>query len=78
MSIATTFATFMEFANHPVTKAVFDGVKYTAPKVAKAIQETMDAKKPKEEDVQKAAESFAEPEPEIVQSPAGDDAVPVN
>lgn len=48
--------------SHPVTQALFDGVKYTTPKVMAAIQQNMMAKPVTENDIQQAAATTAEPD----------------
>ena len=53
---------FMEFIAHPVTQALWDGVRYTAPKVMYAIQHQMAAKPVTQADINQAAAGIAQPD----------------
>jgi hypothetical protein len=53
---------FLSLLEHPITQALWDGAKYTAPKVMAAVRENMLAKPVTEEDIQQAAASTAEPD----------------
>jgi hypothetical protein len=53
---------FMDLVMHPVTQALFDGVKYTAPKVIKAIQEQSAPRPVTDEDIKQSAAETAQPD----------------
>ncbi|MBB5411928.1 hypothetical protein HDG34_005894 [Paraburkholderia sp. HC6.4b] len=53
---------FMDLVMHPITQVLFDGVKYTAPKLLKVIQEQSAPQPVTESDIKQSAAETAQPD----------------